>query len=343
MAEFAGPSLSVVIPVYNSARTLERCLGAVSAQLGHDDELIVVDDGSTDDVVEVATRFGATMVRMEGRSGVAAARNRGADRATRAVLLFLDADVVPHADTIARGRGRFTNSSVDAVIGSYDDKPEAKTLVSQFKNLAHHHFHQRAGGRVGSFWGGCGFIKRDVFFTAGGFDESRFSRPSIEDVELGWRVTDGGGQIVLDPEILVTHLKQWTLGSLIKTDVLYRAVPWIRWSLERRRLGGELNASLPQKVALLVAVALVASGLAAVSFALARFLFVVFSGLAFLINAQLFRLFWRKGGARLLVAGFALQQIYYLCALAGLLIGVARFCWPGRRSVSAPPPARVGA
>lgn len=341
MVELAGPPLSVVIPVYNSARTLQRCLSAVCPELGPSDEVIVVDDGSTDDVRAVAREFPVTLVRLDRRSGVAAARNRGADRATRPVLCFVDADVVLHPDALGRGRAHFVISSVDGVIGSYDDKPEAPTLVSQFKNLAHHHFHQRAEGRVGSFWGGCGFIRRDVFLAAGGFDEHRFSRPSIEDVEFGWRVTDRGGHIVLDPRILGTHLKRWTLRSLIKTDVLYRAVPWVRWSLERRRFGGELNASPLQQMALVIAILLGVSGLAAISSGAARVSLAVLVGLALAINRALFRLFWRRGGAGLFVAGFLLQQVYYYCALVGLLLGIARFCWPGRRSVSAPP-ARVG-
>jgi glycosyltransferase involved in cell wall biosynthesis len=138
MAELADLSLSVVIPAYNSAETLERCLNAVTRQLAPGDEVIVVDDGSTDDVAAVASRFRATIVRLDRRSGVAAARNRGADRATRPVLFFVDADVVLHPDAIASGRARFVDPSVDAVIGSYDDTPAARTMVSQFKNLAHH-------------------------------------------------------------------------------------------------------------------------------------------------------------------------------------------------------------
>jgi GT2 family glycosyltransferase len=341
MAELADLPLSIVVPVYNGTRTLDRCLGAIAAQLGPGDEVIVVDDGSTDDVSAVANRFGVTMVRLDRRSGAAAARNRGADRATRPLLSFVDADVVLHPDAIARGRAHFADRSVDAVIGSYDDTPDARTLVSQFKNLAHHYFHQRAAGRVGSFWGACGFIKHAVFDGVGGFDEMRFARPSIEDVELGWRVADRGGRILLDPFILATHLKRWTFRSLIKTDVLYRAVPWVRWSLARRRFSGELNASPAQQLALVIAVLLIGTGIAGVFFQTARISSAVLAGLALAINHRLFRLFWRKGGVRLLVAGFALQQLYYLCALAGLVFGIARFCWPGRRSVSAPP-ARVG-
>jgi hypothetical protein len=129
---------------------------------------------------------------------------------------------------------------------------------------------------------------------------------------------------------------------LIKADVLYRAVPWVRWSLERRRLGAELNAGPLQKVALVITVLLVASGLAAMASGAARVSFVGLAGMALAINLPLFRLFWRRGGASLFVAGFLLQQVYYCCALAGLLLGIACYYWPGRRPVSAPA-ARVGA
>src|SRR5207237_9716863 len=135
---------------------------------------------------------------------------------------------------------------------------------------------------------GCDSFKLDVFDTAGGFDEHRFSHPSIEDVELGWRVSDRGGRILLDPMIQATHLKRWTLGSLIKTDVVYRAVPWVRWSLERRRLGRELNVSPRQQVALVVAVLVFASGIAALSAPAARLWLAAFGVAAFLLNQQLF-------------------------------------------------------
>jgi GT2 family glycosyltransferase len=334
-------AVSVVIPVRNGVDALTRCLAAVHEQLGAGDEIVVVDDYSTEDVASVAERFGAAVVRLERHCGVAAARNRGAERATRPILLFVDADVVVRPGIVEQGLERMNDSRLDAVIGSYDDNPAAPTLVSRFKNLAHHYFHQRAGGPIGSFWSACGFIRRELFHAVGGFDERRFARPSIEDVELGWRITDRGGRIVLDPALQVTHLKRWTLGSLIVTDVMYRAVPWVRWSLQRRRLSGELNVSPVQQIAALVSVGVAVTFIAIIRSDVAVIPFVLCVAAALFINYRLFQLFWRKGGVRLLAAGFALQQLYYLCALTGAALGVATYYWPARRSVSAPP-ARVG-
>jgi GT2 family glycosyltransferase len=305
---------------------LARCLAAIAKQMIPEDELIVVDDGSTEDVRAVAAPL-ARVIRLDPQAGVAAARNRGAGASTRPVLCFLDADVVIHADTLALGRDRMSDPAIDALIGSYDDAPDAASTVSRFKNLAHHYFHQRAAGPVSSFWGACGFIRRDIFTEAGGFDERRFSEPSIEDVELGWRLSDRGRRIVLDPRVQVTHLKRWTLGTLVITDVVRRAMPWIRWSIERRKLPAELNASVEQRLAAPIAVALVVAAVLAVFSRLAWLPLAVILAAAVALNRGLWRLFWQKGGWPLLVAGFFLQQLYYLCALTGLAAGAARYGW----------------
>ena len=237
-----------------------------------------------------------------------------------------------HGDTLERGRVLMSDSGVDAVVGSYDDTPHAATLVSRFKNLAHHYFHQRSAGRITSFWGACGLVRRERFLEVGGFDERRFSHPSIEDVELGWRMSDRGARILLDPSVQVTHLKRWTLGSLIETDVVHRAVPWVRSSLERRRLTGELNTSVMQRIAAPLAVLFFVFGRASRSPAR-----VPFRGrlLAALISWPLFHLFWRKGGA-----GSSQPASCQQCACLGAhRIGRWRgaVLGPGRRPVSAPP------
>jgi GT2 family glycosyltransferase len=317
---------SIVVPVHNGVGMLARCLAAIAKQMIPEDELIVVDDGSTEDVQSAAGPIGRVL-RLDPRAGAAAARNRGAAAATRPILCFLDADVVIHADTLALGRERMSDPAVDAVIGSYDDAPDAQTTVSRFKNLAHHYFHQRAAGPVSSFWGACGLVRRDVFTTAGGFDERRFSEPSIEDVELGWRLSDRGARIVLDPRIQVTHLKRWTLRSLVFTDVVRRAIPWVRWSIERRQLPAELNASVEQRLAAPLAVALAVAAVLALISRVAWLPLAMILIAAVAVNLGLWRLFWRKGGLPLLVAGFFLQQLYYLCALTGLAAGAARYGW----------------
>jgi glycosyltransferase involved in cell wall biosynthesis len=88
--------VTVVIPAFNAERTLGRVLAALSAQEQRVDEVIVVDDGSTDETAAVATRHGAKVVSTDGEGFAGAARNRGWDEARGDVVVFLDSDAIPN-------------------------------------------------------------------------------------------------------------------------------------------------------------------------------------------------------------------------------------------------------
>ena len=314
--------LAVIIPARNAAATLPQSLSALLAQVSYDDEVIVVDDFSTDDTGDVAARFNVKVVRLSRHLGISAARNRGVELTNAPVLFFYDADVVLAPGALARAKAAMMRPEVGALIGSYDDDPAAPTTVSRFKNLAHHHFHQRSRTEVTTFWGGCGLVRRDLFVAAGGFDNEQ---RTIEDVELGYRLTARGVRIVLDPDLQVKHLKKWTLRSLVTTDVFLRAIPWTLLWLEGRELPRGLNFAADQRVAAIVAAALAL----AIPVAIFRptawlWLFVaLLLGAAFALNRDLYRLFLRQGGPWFAVKGFLLQQFYYLYSLFSLAAGVA--------------------
>ncbi len=315
--------MSVIIPARNASATLSRCLDALRAQTTDDIEVIVVDDNSTDDTAAGASRYPVELFALPQHAGVSAARNRGAEASHGAILLFLDADVVLAPGGISRVLTAMARPGVDALIGSYDEDPEDDSMVSRFKNLAHHHFHQHSRAEATSFWGACGAVRRECFFAAGEFDEKRFKLPSIEDVELGYRMIDQCVRIVLDPELQVKHLKKWTLTSLIATDVNRRAIPWTVLWMERRRMQKDLNFSYHQRFGALVSLAIVLVSFGAIiNPYLWRFVGALVVA-AFMLNQSLFRLLFRKGGARLAIGGFLLQQLYYLYSLFGLAVGSA--------------------
>src|SRR5581483_3799439 len=191
-------------------------------------------------------------VRSDARRGSAAARNLAARSASGEKLIFLDADVTVHPDTLAQIAEVFNGPSPpDAVIGSYDGSPAALSLVSQFRNLLHAHVHQRSHREAQTFWTGCGAIDREWFLKLGGFDE-RYGGPSLEDVELGLRLHRAGGRIVLAPEIQVTHHKRWTFWSMIRTDMVRRAMPWAGL-MRDYGLPKDLNFRLRDRLACLLA------------------------------------------------------------------------------------------
>ena len=242
-------SISIVIPAYNGGRNLDLCLDAIGRSITPPDEVIVVDDGSTDGSIERAAAREIRIQRTRGREGPAAARNIGAGVAAGDIVLFLDSDVCVHADGIDRVMAALADPTVDAVIGSYDDDPSSPDFLSQYKNLMHCFTHQTASSEASTFWSGCGAIRRRAFLEMSGFDDS-YKRPAIEDIELGYRMRRRGRRIALDRGLRVRHLKKWTFWGLVKTDVLDRGIPWTELILRDRRMPDDLNIQISQRVSI---------------------------------------------------------------------------------------------
>ncbi len=243
------PLISVIIPVRNAALYLKRCLAGLADSSFTDFEVVVVDDGSTDSTRSIAQRFGVVLLSMGKSSGPAAARNVGAKKARGEILLFVDADVVLHSDTLELVAGAFRRDpQLAALFGSYDDKPAWNNLISQYKNLMHHYIHQISNSNATTFWTGLGAIRKSVFIGMGGFDEKRYRRPSIEDIELGYRLRRANHKIVLEKRLQGKHLKKWTLLSLLDADILCRAIPWAKLILETKTLPKDLNLQQTHRV-----------------------------------------------------------------------------------------------
>src|SRR5262249_9515063 len=188
-------------------------------------------------------------MRIDGPGGPARARNRGAAKVDGNYLVFIDADVCAHPDALARFAVAFASDpQIAAVIGSYDDSPAERNFLSQYKNLFHHYIHHASDGEVPTFWSGCGAIRRELFLAFGGFDEKRYRRPAIEDIELGVWMSAAGHRIVLDSRIRGKHLKRWTLWGLCKTDIFDRGVPWTRLMLRAGAMANTLNVKPAQRV-----------------------------------------------------------------------------------------------
>jgi GT2 family glycosyltransferase len=228
--------ISIVIPVCNGGPAFAQCLEALDRARAEcadlaETELIVADDGSTpaDGSAELARRHGARVLSTPspGRHGPAAARNLGARAATGDVAFFVDADVALHSDALRRAAEAFgSDPTLEAGFGSYDDAPAAPNFLSQYKNLFHHYIHQHAHPQASTFWTGCGAIRLETFHALGGFDDLTYRLPSIEDIDLGYRLRHRGGEIRLLKEMRCTHLKHWTVGGLLRSDIVERGIPW---------------------------------------------------------------------------------------------------------------------
>jgi hypothetical protein len=349
-----GPHVSVVVPVHDGAAVLALSLPALAASdLPRDDwELVVVDDASTDDSPQLAEAHADAVIRLEGPArGPAFARNRGAAEASGDVIVFVDADVRVRPDALRLFRDTLRdNPGVCAVFGAYDTEPAAPGLVSQYRNLVHHRVHADHAGDADTFWAGCGAIRRSAFQQAGGFDATRYPRPQIEDIELGYRLRALGCRILVRPEIQGTHLKKWTLLGMVVNDVRDRGIPWMRLLLEGASAGrGTLNIR-PEERLMTVAAAVGVLALGAAPFVAGRTLMALAVACILLVlalNLPLFRWFARIRGVGFAFGTVPLRLLYYaLNAVSGSAAVVQHFVSPaGRRQADgagAPDPRRVG-
>ncbi|MDK1081112.1 MAG: glycosyltransferase family 2 protein [Anaerolineae bacterium] len=317
------PYFSIIIPVKNAEETLERCLDSIKRSRFTDWELIVIDDGSSDKSFEIGSKHTNKCIRISDSRGPASARNFGANQAQGEYLFFTDADCVLHDDTLFLiEKFLKQNPEYIALIGSYDSEPDAKNFVSQYKNLFHHYTHQTSTEVATTFWAGCGAIQREAFLEVGGFDEELYPRPSIEDIELGYRILSAGGKIYLAKNVQVKHLKTWTILSLWKTDVFSRGIPWSKLLFKSNTIPTDLNLQTYNRWSVVIAWIFL--------FSLGSFLFKSTFGLISIpaaaillyLNLPLYQFFIKKRGAFFLSKAVLLHWIFYFYNGLALIIGM---------------------
>ena len=213
-------SVSVVIPVYNGAATLPAGLRALQRQTHPPDEVIVVDDGSTDGSAGVARGLGTlhgspVHVISQPNAGPAAARNRGATAAQGDVLLFTDADCVPAPAWVKCMVAAFADPDVVGAKGVY--RTRQRELVARFVQAEYEDRYDRmrpltAIDFVDTYSAG---YRRDVFLASGGFDTS-FPTASVEDQEFSFRLAEAGHRLVFVPDAQVFHIHDRTLGEYVR-------------------------------------------------------------------------------------------------------------------------------
>jgi GT2 family glycosyltransferase len=321
--------VSVIVPVYNGGASFDACLSALAALDPAPLDVIIVDDCSTDGSYERAVERGFHVRRTVQRAGPAAARNLGAEDAHGDILLFVDADVVVPPNVAGRVAELFdAEPETAAVIGCYDESAPDRGFFTQYKNLYQRYVHQRARRDAFTFWGACGAIRRTVFAELGGFDAD-YSRASIEDIELGYRLRDAGYHLRLDRTIEITHLKRWTLTSLLRSDIFYRAIPWTSLILRSKRMERDLNLGWSHRLAVVASFLAVLSLAAAIRRPDLLVVTAVCVSLLVVLDARLGAYFASRRGVWFALRAIAWQWVHYL--YSGLAFGAGLMLYAVRR------------
>jgi GT2 family glycosyltransferase len=316
--------ISVIIPVYNGAQTLPACLQALQAQTHPPDEIIIVDDGSTDESAAVAAQF-KVKVLAQPNLGPAAARNHGAQAAQGNILLFTDADCVPAPDWVARMLAPFVEPGTAGAKGEYRTRrPE---LVARFVQQEYQERYDRMAQQpqidfVDTYSAG---YRRSIFLATGGFDPT-FPTASVEDQEFSFRLAEQGYRLQYVPGAVVYHDHDRSLGEYAGRKY------WIGYwkALVMRRYPAKLAHDSHTPQVLKVQMGLAAGGgllLLAGSIARNGRLLSV-GGLAWLLlgisGFSLYLKIWRRDRPVLLVAPLLLWVRAWALSL-GFLSGTLRF------------------
>ena len=308
--------------MFNAASMIAACLDPIVCMRSRGEvrEILVIDDGSTDASPEIVRRYECIqLVRMDRQSGPAAARNRGAELATGTYVWFVDSDVIVAEDAARVLSSTLTRTSAAAVLGSYDEQPGAKNFLSQYKNLVHHYYHHRGKEKASTFWAGCGAVNRDLFLRVGGFDAGRYRYPSIEDIELGYRISDLGYPIFLERRLQGKHLKEWRFMNLIHTEIFRRALPWSRLMLERRTVTDDLNVGIGERARAALTLSTVGVAIGMALGVVGGWVTAAFVALLVVANWNLIGFFSRTRGPVFAMRAFLFHQLYYAYSSAAFV------------------------
>jgi len=207
--------ISAYIPAYNVARFLSRSIESLLEQTLPPTEILVIDDGSTDNSAEIAAGYAAvTLIRHDRNRGLAAARNTAFRTARHELVASLDADCVASPTWLANLVPHTKDAEV-AGIGGFLSEGVRVSLADRWRSA---HMAQEWGPariRNPKFLFGCNnLFRKSAVLDVGGYDESM--RTNGEDCDLCRRLLARDWQLIYDPDACATHLRSDSVGSILE-------------------------------------------------------------------------------------------------------------------------------
>jgi len=213
------PTISVIIPAYNSKKTIEKCLKSVVDALPESKEIIVIDDGSTDNTSEIASQFPVRLIRLAKRSGQATAKNMGFELSTGEIVAFIDSDTILDKDVFVELASALSRDEVGGVGGLV--LPIKSNLISlsfMVRLFGYSPVNEKKIIEIDSTPGGCSAYHRKVLMEIGVFDTNL---KQGEELDMNIRVRKAGYKLFIVPSAKVYHDHPTTLQRLARKWFFY--------------------------------------------------------------------------------------------------------------------------
>ncbi|HEV8378173.1 MAG TPA: glycosyltransferase [Tepidisphaeraceae bacterium] len=215
-----APKVSVVVCSYNGASTLEQCLLSLSQSEYSNYEVILVDDGSTDQTPQIAAKFPPVKYIRQQNLGLSVARNVGAAAATGEIVAYTDSDCIADPTWLNYLVHNMIEQKADAIGGPnitpQSDRWVARCVSASPGNPCHVMIDDRRAEHVP----GCNMaFRREALLKLGGFDPQ--FRTAGDDVDICWRFLDAGMTIGYAPAALVWHHRRNTVGAYLRQQKGY--------------------------------------------------------------------------------------------------------------------------
>jgi GT2 family glycosyltransferase len=217
--DLAWPTMSVVLCSYNGARTIRQTLGALQTLEYPAYEVIVVDDGSTDDTAAIAREFPVRLITT-ANAGLSAARNTGLAAAAGEIVAYIDDDAYPDPHWLTYLADTFRRTSHVGVggpnIAPTDDGPIAGCVARAPGGPTHVLLADREAEHIP----GCNMaFRREALVAIGGFDPQ--FRVAGDDVDVCWRLQERGGTLGFHPGAVVWHHRRNSVRAYLRQQVGY--------------------------------------------------------------------------------------------------------------------------
>ncbi|GAB4545230.1 MAG: hypothetical protein Fur0020_14350 [Thermodesulfovibrionia bacterium] len=319
--------ISVVIPNFNGASTISKCLMSVLSSDYKSFEVIVVDDFSDDGSIDEIKGIPCKLIRLQRRSGTSRARNTGAINSRGEFIFFIDSDCILKKDTLSIINRTISDVGRDVIIGgTYSTMPYDRGFFNQFQAIFVNYFETKRCDSPDYIAAHAMVINREIFIKSGGFPESFM--PIIEDVEFSHRLKEMGHRLIINPHIEVMHIFNFDLKRSVK-NAIRKTMFWSMYSLKKRDVFNDSGtASLELKasvVTLLLNMPLFLGWLFTMN-AIFLYIAIALLYLNIVINSGLFKAFYKAGGLNFgIMASLYYITIYTASVGVGSVMGIIRY------------------